>query len=376
MSDTPGAGSRFVRFFGGVALGLLVVAAGVVVWSVSTPVPERRIAEAEPRAPQEREPVAVISPEAAPADTALPGPVPQPSPGLNPGAEAPLPDQAIEEGGFSPPEPFETPGTAQRPDLPQTATLEGPAPAVEQPTVENPAFELQEPALTLNSASFERRGDSPIIAVILEDAGASDLSVEALLSLPMPLTLGITPRGEADVKLASEAKLANYEVLTEIPIGRTPRALISPEMSDLEIAEMVERVMAELWMSVGASGVMAEDGPLDERIMKGVITVLERNGFAFVNTDAGSLESGRAFAQAFSVPYAGDTRRVSQGAGEEAIYQMLTAAAEEAQTTGSAIVSGPASLAMLRALSKWSIENARVAQIAPLSAVINAMNGS
>ncbi len=401
MSDYPGGGARGLRFLGGLILGILVVGGGIVALSVTTPIPERAV-EAEPAPEPEAERglaaagagagaeeqqvsegdlVATIAPEdTAPTDPTLPGPVPQPSADTVRGALEP--NQPAEDGRFSAPEPFETTVTdGQLGGLPPAATLEGPGPVAEAPQVEEPAFQLQGPALTINAAPFEPRGDLPLIAVILNDAGESPLAIETLLSLPMPLTIGIAPRSEADVDLAAEAKLAGYEVLAQFPVGRGAAdagALLSADMSDVEVAEQVERKMAELWMSVGAAGVPdATGGGLDERLMRSVVVVLERNGFAFVNPDAASYEAGRNVAQAVGVAYAGRTREIPSETTEDEVYAILERAATDAQTEGPLIISGPPTRAMLAGVLKWHLErDRRSAQLAPLSAVIRRINAS
>lgn len=386
MRKSPGVGSRFLRYLGGLLLGLILVGGAVSVLSLRNPLPDASVSEPsgpvgggdEIAAVTDGEPVAVISPEVAPSDPAVPAPVPQPSAEVNASLRgSPEPSQPAEDGRFSVPEPFETPATDdQFSGLPPAATLEGPAPVGEAPAVENPAFALQGPALELNAEAFERRGNLPLIAVILSDAGESELSAETLLSLSMPLTLGIAPRDDAAIELAAEAKLAGYEVLAQLPVGSAPADLISPEMSDLEVSERVDELMASLYMAVGATGLVADGAALDDRIIKGVIPVLERNGFAFVNADAASLEAGRAFAGAFGVAYAGQSQRIPADATAEMAYAALEAAAAEASAgTGAVILSGPASRAMLEGLLRWGLEKGgRSGQLAPVSAVINAVN--
>ncbi|MEO0621089.1 MAG: divergent polysaccharide deacetylase family protein [Pseudomonadota bacterium] len=374
-----------MKFLGGVLLGLLILGGAVVYLSISNPIPvreeEEAVAEAEP-APSDSDPVAAISPEIAPSDTALPAPVPQPSSGVNRTVRSTLeePTQPAEDGRFSAPEPFETTvSDGQLSGLPPAATLEGPAPIGDVPQVEGPAFELQGPALSINAVPFEARGDLPLVAVVLNDAGSSSLSVETLLSLSMPLTLGIVPRTEEDVDLAAEAKLADYEVLAQFPVATGEDdggALLRSTMSDLEVAEQVETNMAKLWMSIGASASVVNDQEaLDERIMTGVITVLERNGFAFLNVDPASVDQGRALAEAFTVAYAGQTSSLGADATSDDAYQALNTAAEQAQQSGAVIVSGPPTRAMLEGLLRWGLEQGgRSVQLAPLSAVIGRIN--
>ncbi|MEM9146151.1 MAG: divergent polysaccharide deacetylase family protein [Pseudomonadota bacterium] len=375
-----------MKFLGGVFLGLLICGGALVALSISSPIPEPEVAEqAEPvdETLPDGEPVAAVSPETAPTDPALPDPVPQPSTDVNRTVRSTLeePTPPAEDGRFTAPEPFETPvSDGQLSGLPPAATLEGPAPVVEIPQVEGPAFELQGPALSINAVPFEPRSGLPLVAVVLNDAGSSPLSVETLLSLSMPLTLGIVPRSEQDVDLAAEAKLADYEVLAQFPVtgdAGDDRALLRADMSEVEVAEQVEREMARLWMAIGASaGTLGSDSTVNEGILKSVITVLERNGFAFVNVDPSSADQGQALAEAFTVAYAGQTAELDTTASSNEVYAALEAAALEAQGTGSAIVSGPPTRAMLEGLLRWGLEQGgRTVQLAPLSAVITRING-
>lgn len=378
-----------MRFLGGVLLGLIVFGGGLIALSLSTPVPERteEVADSgettvEETTEVEEDPAVALAPEIAPSDAALPAPVPQPSADVNRNVAASLgePSQPADDGRFSAPEPFETPvSDGQLSGLPPAATLEGPAPIIDVPAVEGPAFELQGPALSINAVPFEASG-LPLVAVVLNDAGSSALSVETLLSLSLPLTLGIVPRTEEDIDLAAEAKLAEYEVLAQFPVaasdGSGEGAILAASMSEVELAEQVEAKMAELWMSIGASaGVVSNDGDLDERVITSVITVLERNGFAFVNADPATQDAGRALAEAFTVAYAGQNAEIGADATAEDAYETLNAAATAAQQNGAAIVSGPPSRAMLEGLLRWGLEQGgRSVQLAPLSAVIGRIN--
>jgi polysaccharide deacetylase 2 family uncharacterized protein YibQ len=392
MTDTRGEW-RFLRFIGGVLLGLVVTGGALTALLIFEPAdrpsePAADVqAEAEPDAgtgaEEAGEPVAVVSPEVAPSDPSLPEPVPQPSADVNRQVQGALePSQpAAEEEDFAAPQPFEDgEANGQLSGLAPAAQLEGPAPVVDVPQVEGPAFQLQGPALSLNAAPFEADG-APLVAVVLDDAASSELSPETLLSLPVPLTLGIVPRSQEAIDLAAKTRLENehYEILAQLPVapagGADAAAVIRADMSDLEVAERVEEAMATLWMSVGASSLPREGGALDERIMRGVIAVLERNGFAFVNADAGTAEAGRAFAQAFSVPYAGQVRRIPADATAEEAYAALERAAADAAGGGPLIVSAPPSRAVLEAVWRWqSGQGGGSARIAPLSAVIRRMN--
>ena len=144
--------------------------------------------------------------------------------------------------------------------------------------------------------------------------------------------------------------------------------------SDVEIGEKVEALMTDLWMSIGASALDAGDAGIEERMIRAMIAPLQPNGYAFVNANAVSGEAGSELAAALGVPYAVQDVGVPADALPEEIAEAIEQAAEAAAGSGTAILSGPASRAMLEAIFRWSTTNSGQARFAPISAVIRTQN--
>lgn len=388
-----------------------------------------------PSAGSENEEVAAAatSPEIAPSDATAPAPVPQPTAGINPsGPATSQPTAPIESPSFSAPDQLDQPtGGGQIASLPAVGSLDPSSPAplptvpgsgdssdigdvaaldegagalapdpqpgaasdldgTETVAVEDAAASLEVvdegtdpstlldgPALSVNAVAFDDAGDGPMIAVVLNDAGASPLTLETLLSLSVPLTLGIVPRSEDDLTLAAEAKIADYEVLAQLPVGEAAGGSgIVPGMSDVEASAAAERAMRDLWMSVGASKLPTSAASAEEDAVRGVLTTLKRSGYAFVDADAGSDSPAERTAEALEVAYAGVSQTIDPEASADEIIEMLNAVVDAAGPNGTAIVSGPASRAMLEALFRWQQEATQAARLAPVSAVIRAQQGS
>ncbi|MEM1343154.1 MAG: divergent polysaccharide deacetylase family protein [Pseudomonadota bacterium] len=391
----PGPFKRGLTFIGGLLCGVVLVGGGVVALSVSlpesvaprlaavlgaAPVEERAAAEDAPE-PEPEETVGALAGTGPQGLSGAPAPAPAPSAGApgapgRPATQTPTASLALTplpgagDSGFG--SGLSTSGSdSGSTELGAIAALppSGPvAPPSPVPSVgaSAPAFRLDGPALDINARPFDGQG-RPLMAVILTDAGASTLARETLLSLPAPLTLAIAPGDPFDIDLAGAARATGYEVLAQLGIGEG--ATIASGLSDVEIADRAEAAMEQLSMSVGALPITADGAPVDDRVARALIAVLERNGFAFVG--ASDEAPARNFAGAFGVPFTGRTTTVPTDVTPDDAYAALTATAEAANANGTAVLSGPASRAMLEALLLWSVDNAGGAVVlAPLSAVI------
>lgn len=382
--EKPRGEWRFLRFLGGMVLGVIVSAVILTWMAVTLPSPVE-------------EPAADAAGETAPEDTqedaaagqgetglaALPSPVPQLTDGASP---APAPDvaapgQPAPQAGAAAPETFGQTDSAVEGDFgvaDETVTARAPG-AVEAPeeplppATQGPVLQLEGPAIEVNAARFEPPvAGEPLLAVVLSDAGASGLSRETLLSLPAPLTLSIVPRNSEDATLAAEAKLAGYEIVAELPLG-TGDAMLSTDMSAQEIADSAEARMTDLWMAIGAMPRVEGEAELEERIARALLGVLERHGFAFVGASVEAESEAREVADAYGVPYARPDAMIPADASAQETYAALDSVAGVANASGHAVISGPASRPMLEGLLRWWLEkNGRQARLAPLSAVIAA----
>ncbi|MGF1501641.1 MAG: divergent polysaccharide deacetylase family protein [Paracoccaceae bacterium] len=369
------------RFIQGTVLGVLVFGGGLSALSILSP----RIG-----------PVAVVDNREVDAGTPLAQTQPTvlaPSPLDQATAELDRPGTAPAPAPFQPARPLPQAATDGS-DLPQidddVATLppeigelgvpgSGPRERAPEPQVVIPAgpgtLALDGPALQLNAVPFEAESATPLVSVILRNAGESSLAVETLLSLSMPLTLGVAAQGDDDVALAAEAKLAGYEVIAELPIAgqgdQSEAGILAVGMSDIDVATVAETQLGRLWMAVAATGLPKSGVTVSDDLARGLIAVLGNYGFAYVSPQSEPDIAAETFATAFGVPYAGEALSLPETADAAEVYAALERAAGNAQVDGTAILAGPATRAMLEGLLRWGLEQGgRQARIAPISAII------
>jgi len=400
-TERGGGGSKFLM---GVFYGLCTAAACMIVLSLVLPLPRggdapasietgaEAVPDTEPEAG--RDVASIAGAGAADDDTpavASPGAEESDAPGDAPAAltegEAGAADAPVAADAPAEPEPGAETDALAAPEqdadiaaLPDQGAAAPDQPTLRLPSEIGPALELKGPALELNAVDFEAQGDLPLVAVILNNAESSPLAVETLLSLKMPLTIGIAPWDNEAIDLAAEARLAGYEVLAQLPIapanvGSEATRAIHPGLSDVELGDRTEQLMSQLWMAVGASSLTLEGPPEDERIMRSIIGVLQRHGYAFLDGGDNPNFAAQQIASAFGVPFYGTIDALPADVSAEETYRALDLAAAAAQETGTAIVSGPPTLEMLQGLSRWGLERGgRAAQLAPVSAVVRATN--
>lgn len=396
MSERTAGRGGGASFLLGLTMGVLAMVGAFMAFALLGPAPdplrtgaalsgagEPRVNAKAPTLPQPEPDTSVVSEQTdfgSPKTSTLPDLAVARAPDL-PDTPA-LPEPSADSAGLG----GAVPAAPAQPDVSQAASLQPEVepeiaavdPVLQVPNAEGNPILLEGPAVAINAAPFEDSSNLPLIAVVLTDPVSGEVTQETLLSLDMPLTLAIAPDQPGAVELAAEAGLAGYEVLAELPVtapGADTAWAIHAGLSDIEVADRTSAIMSSLWMSVGATGDVAEGAVIDEKVLRGVIGVLERHGYAMVGQGAGDGITA-ALAGAFGVPYTGRDHSIGPGASSEQIYQILDAAVIAAKKNGTAVVSGPVSLAMLQGLYRWGLEKGgREARLAPISAVIRRQTG-
>ena len=271
---------------------------------------------------------------------------------------------------------------ADRPAYFGLAEQDEPADAGEAGRAESAAapdgpIELEGPALVVNAADFEAVPEMPLVAVVIDDAGANPMLHDSLFALDMPLTIGVLSGGPGDDVTAESARAAGYEVVAQLPLaagGEAQGAALEYNIPAEEAAERTGLLMRRLPMAVAAARPLATPVPLDGRTLEGVMQALGPLGFAWLehgvapDAPAALPESGldAIFAVSrFSIP---------PGTAAAEAHAILDRAAARAAQSGAAVVMAPAEEPVLMALQLWA--GAAKAEMAPLSAVIRRQNGA
>lgn len=300
-------------------------------------------------------------------------------------ASAPEQKEEIEVANVPAPEVPEAPieSTVEKVATEEPNTAEAALPASSSQPVTNPKKELLEKVSGVEipkRAAGERAldaykkpykaGGSPKIAVVITNVGmVADQNTQAL-ALPENVTLSLSPYAASLDGLREKAQSAGHEIWLDLPMqpknypadDAGPLSLMSAEAE----SENITRLHKVLGAATNYVGVVA---PADENFtgsakMKPVVSEIDRRG-------VGLLIQRSGYKDANAASYLRQAERaVSSDNSVEAAKRALTEAETLAKQTGSAVVTLPATPALLKLVKSWSsgLEGKGV-ELAPLSAL-------
>ncbi|MEM8791125.1 MAG: divergent polysaccharide deacetylase family protein [Pseudomonadota bacterium] len=333
------------RFFAGTVAG--VVVSGVIFVAMAFVIP-----------PETQTTVASAPLEAEPA--------------VEPEAEAPASQETPEEDTAAAdlPQPVEE---AVEDDQ-QVAVASTPAPeTAAEPPADGPD------AWQAHRAAFNASSTIPLIAIVLETPDESEIPADAILGLGIPFTIALVPRDEGSTQFGEKVRAAGLEVLAHVPMEETGTPPSDSEirsgMPETQVRELTRGYLDRLPSAVGLStqGGSAVTG--DATIMSAVIEELQRGGYAFVDVHAGGEGAGFSIAQGAGTPAVRNSLVLAPDTPEDAVYDLIEAAARDAVAGGEVVVFAKTSASVLLGISRWALErNGKDARLAPLTAVVERRN--
>ncbi|HUY11895.1 MAG TPA: divergent polysaccharide deacetylase family protein [Candidatus Dormibacteraeota bacterium] len=196
------------------------------------------------------------------------------------------------------------------------------------------------------------------LAIIIDDCGQWLHTEEAMIALPIPLTLAVLPEVRYTTRIADEAHAAGKEVMLHLPMQ--PMAALDPgpgkittSMSDESIQAQVARDIDDIPYARGANNHEGSRATSDPRVMTAVMKVMARRGFFFIDSRTIATTVAQSTAQRLGVANAARDVFLDDRNTLPAVEAQLKLAARLALLRGSAIAIGhprPETLAALRAL--------------------------
>jgi hypothetical protein len=214
-------------------------------------------------------------------------------------------------------------------------------------------------------ADFEaaRGSGRGAIAVVIDDVGNADGSLERLARLDGPLAIAVLPGSPKAREAAALAKRKGWDLLVHLPMAGA-RGPAEPETisSDDGDAEIARRVATAIDRVNGASGLNNHQGSLataDRRVVRAVLSVVRERGLFFLDsrTSAASVaaEEARALGLA-TIPrdvFLDDARAEAsaEGGAPEALATAWSRALGLAASRGHVVVIGHPSASTIGFLS-------------------------
>lgn len=190
------------------------------------------------------------------------------------------------------------------------------------------------------------------IAVVVDDVGNADGSLERLARLDGPLAIAVLPDAPRAREAVALARRKGWDLLVHLPMagarGPSEPETISSEDDD---ASIVRRVAAAIDKVSGACGLNNHQGSLamaDRRVVRAVLSVVRERGLFFLDsrTSASGVAAGEAHALGLAtIPrdvFLDDARAeaAAEGGAPEALATAWSRALGLAASKGHAVVIG------------------------------------
>ncbi|MGB2643116.1 MAG: divergent polysaccharide deacetylase family protein [Candidatus Acidiferrum sp.] len=204
----------------------------------------------------------------------------------------------------------------------------------------------------------DENGESPRLAIILDDLGSDRAAADAIFALPYPLTISVLPNHAHSAEIAEEAHRRGYEVMLHLPMqsvgNETPEAQeLHPGMPADGIPSLFEQMMASVPYAAGVNNHQGSQATADPALMEELMPVLEKWNLFYVDSRTTAATVAYDTAQRSgvrsgfrNVPFLDDVAEVS------AVRKQLDLALRGAKEKGGAIAIGHPHPATLEALKE------------------------
>jgi polysaccharide deacetylase 2 family uncharacterized protein YibQ len=220
-------------------------------------------------------------------------------------------------------------------------------------------------------------GKSPMIAVIIDDAGVNQRRTRDAVRLPGPMTIAFIPYGFNLRKYVAAARRNGHEIMVHLPMEPVdPGADPGPNalLTDLAPAEVLRRLrwgLEQFDGYVGVSNHMGSRFTVWEEGMRLVMREVRSRGLLFVDSWTHNRSLGMPISRRFRVPNAARDIFIDHDITEPAIRRRLGLLEKIARRRGYAVgIAHPHRLSM-EILEEWADAlQARGFRLVPISAVV------
>jgi hypothetical protein len=331
-------------------IGGALVASGLFLFAPIKARPMRTAAELPPPATQTAE--QVRAPEAVDATP--------PTTASTPASGTIVPSDKVETAIVIPP--------------PEVQERQAPPPA--PPVANRQADPVGPPAWVRNAVPFERKGNRPLISIVIDDVGLSAARTSQVAALQGPITIAFLPYSDNLRDQAVKVRAAGHETIVHVPMEPSagedpgPNALLV-RLPEQELKRRLDWALQRFDGFVGFNNHMGSRFTADAARMELVAQAASERGLLFLDSVTSADSVAYSVVSDRGVPA---TRRdifLDNDSSFEPILVQLDRLEKVARETGSAIAIGHPYEATIEALNQWLGEiEARGFQLAPLSAVV------
>lgn len=223
-------------------------------------------------------------------------------------------------------------------------------------------------ALATNAAAHTDNANRPMMAIILQDAGAAEDLRRGLLTLSAPITFGVTANlsGASDISTGYHDK--GYEVVVVMP---DQGQLAERGMSSADMQSLLSGVFDAVPVATALVDRVGGEFPSDPNLVNAALETLKTTGHAFLTHRGNGLNSVPQKANSEGVPSDVVFRVIDETDDAASIRTALERAVLEASKSGKVIVIGRVRPDTVTTLFSWLLSpGASSVSIVPVSQVL------
>lgn len=260
--------------------------------------------------------------------------------------------------------------------VPSPSVQESLAPPPAPPVAMPPARTAGPPAWIRNAVAFERRGNRPLISIVIDDVGLSSARTAQVAALQGPITVAFLPYSDNLPDQASKVRAAGHETIVHVPMEPSaqddpgPNALLI-RLPEQELKRRLDWALQRFDGFVGFNNHMGSRFTANAARMELVAEAARERGLLFLDSVTSADSVAYQVVSNRGVPAARRDIFLDNDSSFEPVLVQLDRVEKVARETGSAIAIGHPHEATIEALNQWLGEiEARGFQLAPLSAVV------
>lgn len=202
----------------------------------------------------------------------------------------------------------------------------------------------------------------PTVAVVIGGLGIdATRTLDAIMKLPAPVTLAITPYGETPGKLAERARAEHHEVLLQIPMephdypnnDPGPQTLLTTLSGEQNIDRLLWQ-LSRFQGYVGVTNFMGDRFVASDTAMRPVIRELARRGLGYFDDSVSGRSTAGVLAKSQAMPYGKADLSIDGVPTAAEIDRALASLESIAKTRGNAIGVASALPISIERIATWA----------------------
>ncbi len=275
------------------------------------------------------------------------------------------------------------PGAGPMPPVDQNAEIPTPEPPPQQTAALPAAVAAPGPKPMMTDGAWRHGtrqlpelGQTPVVALIIDDVGPDRRGTQRAIELPPSVTLSLLPYATDVAKIAARARAAGHEIMVHMPMEPIGDSDPGPDSIDAgmtpdQVSEALDKALGAFEGYVGLNNHMGSKATQDPAVMRAVMEGLRSHGLFFLDSRTTGKTVGMEAASDAGVPAISRDIFIDDNPSAIEIERQLTATEAFARRHGAAVAIAHPRAGSLDIIERWLAEvQQRGIYLVPISELV------